>query len=70
MDQAAERVVSAAQGVGGALLEEFVYDETGQLLNASLLDYQLPTSLVLGFKTDFCSLPLITPRNHKTVSVK
>lgn len=36
-----------AQGVGGALLEEFVYDETGQLLNASLLDYQLPTSLEL-----------------------
>jgi carbon-monoxide dehydrogenase large subunit len=36
-----------AQGVGGALFEEFVYDETGQMLNASLLDYKLPTSLEL-----------------------
>lgn len=36
-----------AQGVGGALLEEFVYDDTGQMLNASLLDYKLPTSLEL-----------------------
>jgi carbon-monoxide dehydrogenase large subunit len=34
-----------AQGAGGALLEEFVYDEQGQLLTASLLDYALPTSL-------------------------
>ena len=36
-----------AQGVGGALLEELVYDANGQLLNANLLDYQLPTSLDL-----------------------
>lgn len=34
-----------AQGLGGALLEELVYDETGQMLSANLLDYQLPTSL-------------------------
>jgi carbon-monoxide dehydrogenase large subunit len=36
-----------AQGAGGALLEELVYDEQGQLLTASLFDYQLPTSLDL-----------------------
>ncbi len=36
-----------AQGLGGALLEELVYDEDGQMLNANLLDYQLPTSLDL-----------------------
>jgi carbon-monoxide dehydrogenase large subunit len=36
-----------AQGTGGALLEELVYDEQGQLLTASLLDYALPTSLDL-----------------------
>ena len=36
-----------AQGAGGALLEEIVYDEQGQLLTASLFDYQLPTSLDL-----------------------
>jgi aerobic carbon-monoxide dehydrogenase large subunit len=33
-----------AQGVGGALLEEFVYDEHGQPLAASFVDYLLPTS--------------------------
>ncbi len=36
-----------AQGIGGALLEELVYDEDGQMLNANLLDYQMPTSLDL-----------------------
>jgi carbon-monoxide dehydrogenase large subunit len=32
-----------AQGIGGALLEEFVYDENGQPLAASFADYLLPT---------------------------
>ena len=32
-----------AQGVGGALLEEFVYDGQGQPLAASFADYLLPT---------------------------
>lgn len=31
-----------AQGIGGALLEEFVYDEEGQLLSTTFLDYLLP----------------------------
>ena len=31
-----------AQGIGGALYEEFVYDELGQLLTGTLLDYLLP----------------------------
>jgi carbon-monoxide dehydrogenase large subunit len=31
------------QGLGQALLEELVYDENGQLLTASLMDYLLPT---------------------------
>jgi carbon-monoxide dehydrogenase large subunit len=31
-----------AQGVGGALFEEMVYDETGQLLTGSLMDYATP----------------------------
>jgi len=34
----------AAQGVGGALLEEFVYDPEGQPLAASFMDYLLPTA--------------------------
>lgn len=33
-----------AQGVGAALFEEVVYDETGQLLTASLVDYVLPSA--------------------------
>lgn len=32
----------AAQGIGQALLESTVYDETGQLLSASFMDYQMP----------------------------
>ena len=35
---------AAAQGIGGALLEELAYDEDGQLLTATLLDYPLPSS--------------------------
>ncbi len=31
-----------AQGIGGALYEEFVYDELGQLLTGTFLDYLLP----------------------------
>ena len=31
-----------AQGLGGALLEELRYDETGQLLSGSFMDYLLP----------------------------
>jgi carbon-monoxide dehydrogenase large subunit len=35
-------VGGSVQGLGGALLEEFVYDEQGQLLTGSLMDYALP----------------------------
>lgn len=33
------------QGIGWALNEEYVYDESGRMLNASFLDYRMPTSL-------------------------
>lgn len=36
-----------AQGVGWALNEEYLYDEQGRLLNASLLDYRMPVALDL-----------------------
>lgn len=37
-----------AQGIGNAFYEQLVYDETtGQLLNASFMDYLLPTSTVM-----------------------
>ena len=35
---------AAAQGIGGALLEEFVYDDCGQPLAASFADYLMPTA--------------------------
>jgi carbon-monoxide dehydrogenase large subunit len=34
-----------AQGIGNAFYERLVFDDQGQLLNASLADYLLPTSL-------------------------
>ena len=37
-------VGGAAQGLGGALLEEFNYDSEGQLLAGSLMDYMVPTA--------------------------
>ena len=37
----------AAQGIGWALNEGYVYDSQGHLLNASLLDYRVPTCLDL-----------------------
>ena len=33
---------AVAQGIGAALYEEVIYDETGQILTASLIDYALP----------------------------
>jgi len=33
-----------AQGIGAALFEELVYDEDGQLLSASLIDYVIPSA--------------------------
>jgi carbon-monoxide dehydrogenase large subunit len=34
-----------AQGLGGALLEEFAYNEDGQLLSGSFMDYLLPSAV-------------------------
>src|SRR5690606_30542038 len=34
-----------AQGLGNAFFEELVFDENGQLLTGSFMDYLLPTSL-------------------------
>ena len=38
-------VGAVAMGIGNALLEELRYDEGGQLLTGSLMDYLVPTSL-------------------------
>ena len=39
-----QAVGGAAQGIGAPLLEELVYDDSGQLLAGSFMDYLLPTS--------------------------
>ena len=44
----------AVQGIGQALCERVVYDEQGQLLSASFMDYALPNADGFrGFKTTF-----------------
>jgi CO/xanthine dehydrogenase Mo-binding subunit len=35
------------QGIGWGLNEEYVYNERGEMTNASFLDYRMPTSLDL-----------------------
>ena len=42
------------QGIGGTFLDQYVYDESGQLLTGTLADYLLPTS------TDFPNVESIT----------
>ena len=47
-----------AQGIGQALYEEVLYDEGGQLLSGTLLDYALPNASMLpNFVTDFIQSP-------------
>jgi aerobic carbon-monoxide dehydrogenase large subunit len=47
-----------AQGVGGALYERIVYDENGQLLNASFMDFLMPyASEVPKVETDHLETP-------------
>jgi aerobic carbon-monoxide dehydrogenase large subunit len=47
-----------AQGIGQALYEEVLYDEDGQLLSGTLMDYALPNAGMLpNFVTDFIESP-------------
>jgi len=47
-----------AQGVGGALYERMVYDDAGQLLNASFMDFLMPyASEVPHIETDHIETP-------------
>ncbi len=53
---------SLAQGIGQALYEEVIYDEQGQLLSGSLMDYALPgIGQMPEFVTDLVETP--SPRN-------
>ena len=55
------------QGLGQALWEGAVYDENGQLLTGSMLDYALPRADLL---VDIESLSTITPSPHHPLGVK
>jgi carbon-monoxide dehydrogenase large subunit len=49
---------AVAQGIGGALHEELVYDESGQLITASLMDYLVPTAAELpALEIDHLEIP-------------
>jgi len=48
-----------AQGIGTALLEEYIYDEEGQLANASYQDYLIPSAV---------DVPELTVGHHETPS--
>jgi carbon-monoxide dehydrogenase large subunit len=51
-----------AQGVGGALFEEMVYDDEGQLLTGTFMDYLVPTSMELP-PIETVHLEYPSPRN-------
>jgi carbon-monoxide dehydrogenase large subunit len=51
-----------AQGIGQALYEEVIYDESGQLVSGTLMEYVLPTAVQMpAFTTDLLETP--SPRN-------
>ena len=50
-----------AQGIGQATLEEVRYDETGQLLTGSFMDYAMPRATDVPYvETDFHPVPSTT----------
>jgi aerobic carbon-monoxide dehydrogenase large subunit len=57
-----------AQGIGGALLEEFVYNEDGQPLATSFMDYLMPTAMEMP-KAQFISTEDF-PTPHNPLGVK
>jgi len=55
------------QGIGQALYEHCIYDESGQLLSGSLMDYCLPKADNLP---DFAVTTNVTPCKHNVLGVK
>jgi carbon-monoxide dehydrogenase large subunit len=55
------------QGIGQALWEGAVYDENGQLLTGSMLDYALPRADVFP---DIETISTVTPSPHNPLGVK
>jgi carbon-monoxide dehydrogenase large subunit len=44
-------VGALAQGIGGAIFEELAYDEAGQLLTSTFMDYLIPTAMEMPEST-------------------
>lgn len=55
------------QGIGGALYEECLYDDTGQMLNASLADYLVPMAAEMP---DITVAHIETPTRTSTLGAK
>jgi CO/xanthine dehydrogenase Mo-binding subunit len=58
---------AVAQGVGAALLEEYVYDEDGQLLTSTYMDYLIPTihEVPISIRRALCTPSPFTPLGAK-----
>ncbi|RFU70490.1 xanthine dehydrogenase family protein molybdopterin-binding subunit [Peribacillus saganii] len=51
-----------AQGIGGALYEEIIYDENGQLVTGTYMDYLLPTAMEVPV-VEMGHQEFLSPRN-------
>ncbi len=56
-----------AQGIGGALLEEVIYNEEGQLLTSTFMDYLIPSALDIPY---FELEHTITPSPYNSLGIK
>ena len=52
-----------AQGIGGTIFEQLIYDEDGQLLTSSMADYMLPRSTDIP-DIEVLSLESLSPNNQ------
>jgi carbon-monoxide dehydrogenase large subunit len=52
-----------AQGIGNALLEEIVYDDAGQMLTTSFLDYLMPSATEMPAELLIDHRETLSPRN-------
>ena len=57
-----QSIGGVVQGLGGALLEDLIYDGNGQLLTGNLADYLIPTA------PDFPRIRAIALENHRSPS--
>jgi carbon-monoxide dehydrogenase large subunit len=50
-------------GIGNSFYEQLVYDENGQLLNASLMDYLLPRATDMPRRIEIAHFETLSPLN-------